>query len=170
MLRDQEYRKLPLLQKKTNKEKKYYEDLFDGESLHCQTVHITKKSILSFAKEFDPQPFHINEQKGKESIFNGLVASSLHTLSACTRVVVDALGNIAILSGVGMDEVKMYNPVRPGDILLVDAWWTNLKKSESKPEYGYGIVKCNVKNKKNEVVIDYGYQYLIATHPKSKYQ
>ncbi len=146
--------------------KKYYEDLFDGEYLHCQTVKITKEAILSFGKEFDPQPFHISEKKGKESIFKGLIASSLHTLSACTRVVVDALGDIIILSGVGMDEVKMTNPVRPGDILTVNAWWTNLKRSESKPDFGFGTVRCRVANQKNEPVVEYGYRYIVASNLK----
>ncbi len=108
-------------------QKKYYEDLFEGKSIHCQTVKITKEAILSFGKEFDPQPFHVNEQKGKESIFKGLIASSLHTLSACTRVVVDAICDVTILSGVGMDEVKMMNPVRPGDVLTVNSYCTNLR-------------------------------------------
>ncbi len=143
--------------------KRYFEDIFDGECLHCQTVKITKEAILSFGKEFDPQPFHISEQKGKESMFNGLIASSLHTLSACTRVVVDALADVIILSGVGMDEVKMMNPVRPGDILTVNAWWTNLKQSKSKPDFGFGTVRCQVMNQKDQPVIEYGYQYLIAS-------
>lgn len=62
-----------------------------------------------------------------------------------------------------MDEVKMHNPVRPGDILSVDAWWMNLKKSKSNRDYGFGTVKCNVQNQNNELVMHYGYQYLIAT-------
>lgn len=142
--------------------KKYFEDLIEGEQLHCLPVYMTKEAILSFGKEFDPQPFHISEEKGKESIFKGLIASSLHTLSACTRVVVDALGDVVILSGVGMDEVKMTKPVRPGDRLEVKAWWANLKRSESKPDFGFGTVKCQVANQNNEPVMYYGYQYLIA--------
>ncbi len=149
-------------------EKKYYGDLFDGKSIHCQAVEITKEAILSFGKEFDPQPFHISEQKGKESIFKGLIASSLHTLSACTRVVVDAICDVTILSGVGMDEVKMMNPVRPGDVLTVNACWTNLRQSESKPEFGFGTVRCQVTNQKNEPVIEYGYRYIIAVMPPTE--
>ncbi len=141
----------------------YYDDLSDGESLRCQTVYITKEAILAFAKEFDPQPFHISEKMGEKSMFKGLIASSLHTLSACTRVVVDALGDVAILSGVGMDEVKMMNPVRPGDTLQVKAWWADLKRSKSKPEYGFGTVKCKVANHKRQPVVEYGYQYLIPS-------
>ena len=143
-------------------DKKYFEDLVDGERLFCGTVEMTKERILSFATEFDPQPFHTSEKLASESIFKGLIASSLHTLSACTKVVVDALGEVEILSGVGMDEVKMKTPVRPGDILNVDAWWTNLKSSETRPGFGFGTVKCNVTNQNNEPVMEYGYQYIIS--------
>lgn len=142
---------------------KYFEDLFDGERLCCDTIEMTKERILSFAREFDPQPFHISEKLAEASMFKGLIASSLHTLSACTRVVVNALEGVEILSGVGMEAVKMKTPVRPGDILQVDAWWTNLNSSETRPGYGFGTVKCQVVNQKNESVIEYGYQYIIRS-------
>jgi acyl dehydratase len=143
-------------------ESRYFDDLSDGEYLHCQPVVMTREAIIDFAKKFDPQLFHIDENAASESLFGGLIASSLHTLSACTRVVVEAQGNIAILSGVGMHEVKMFNPVRPGDVLSVNAWWTELKRSHSKPDRGFASIKCNVTNQRNEPVIEYGYRYLIA--------
>lgn len=141
---------------------KYFENLTEGEHLQCQSVSMTRESIVEFAKAFDPQSFHVDENAANESIFNGLFASSLHTLSACTRVVVEAQGSLAILSGVGMHEVKMFNPVRPGDTLSVKAWWTELKRSNSKPDRGFASIKCKVINQREEPVIEYGYRYLIA--------
>lgn len=143
-------------------EMKYFEDLCDGENLNCQPVQMTKEAIIEFGKQFDPQIFHIDENAATKSIFNGLVASSLHILSACTRSVVEAQGNIAILSGVGMHEVKMFNPVRPGDTLSIEAWWTDLKKSNSKPDRGFASIKCKVSNQCNDPIIEYGYHYLLA--------
>ena len=143
-------------------EKKYLEDLSDGERLHCQPVLMTIESMIEFAKAFDPQPFHVNENAANDSIFNGLVASSLHTLSACTRAVVKAQGDLAILSGVGMHEVNMFNPVRLGDTLSVEAWWTELKRSNSKPDRGFASIRCKVVNQRNEPIIEYGYKYLLA--------
>ena len=142
--------------------KKYFEDLYDGEHLNCQPVFMTKEAIIEFGKQFDPQPFHIDENAAKKSFFDGLVASSLHTLSACTLVVVEAQGNLTILSGVGMHEVKMFNPVRPGDVLSVRAWWTELHRSRSKPDRGFASIKCQVSNQQKKPVIEYGYRYLIA--------
>ena len=142
--------------------KKYYEDLVKGEHLHCRPIAMTKEAIIGFAEEYDPQPFHTDEHTAAQSFFGGLIASSLHILSACTRVVVEAQGDVAILSGVGMDEAKMYNPVRPGDILTIEAWWTDLKRSRSKPDRGFAAIRCKVINQKCEPIIEYGYRYMIA--------
>jgi acyl dehydratase len=142
--------------------RRYFEDLTEGERLHCQPVMMTQEAIIDFARRFDPQPFHIDEEAASKSIFNGLVASSLHTLSACTSAVVQAQGDVAILSGVGIDEVKMFNPVRPGGILSVEAWWTNLKKLRNKPNSGFAVIRCKVTNQKDEPVVEYGYCYLVA--------
>jgi acyl dehydratase len=138
-------------------EMRYFDDLKDGEHLYCQPVVITREAIIEFGKQFDPQPFHIDENAANQSLFGGLIASSLHTLSACTRVVVEAQGNVAILSGVGMHEVKMFNPVRPGDILHVNARWTELNQSQSKSDRGFASIICKVTNQRKEPVIEYGY-------------
>jgi len=147
--------------------KRYFEDITDGEHLLCQKLAFTQKDIIEFAKRFDPQPFHTDEIAAKESIFGGLVASSLHTISACTRNVVKAQGDVAILSGVGMYEAKMFNPVRPKDVLSIEAWWTDLRRSKSKPDLGFAGIKCKVTNQKGEPVIEYGYRYIIACRNSS---
>jgi acyl dehydratase len=142
--------------------KRYFEDLAEGERLNCQPVVMTREDIIDFAKRFDPLPFHTDENAANESVFGGIIASSLHTLSACTRVVVEAQGDVAILSGVGMDMVKMFNPVRPGDILSVEAWWTHLKRSRNSPDRGFAAIKCKVNNQLGEPIVEYGYRYLVA--------
>ena len=141
---------------------RYFEDLVEGEPLDCRPVAFTREAIIEFGKQFDPQPFHVDEDAARNSIFGGLVASSLHTLSACTHAVVDAQGKVAILSGVGMDAVKMFNPVRPGDTLYVNAYWTDLQKLQGKTDRGYASIKCNVINQHQKSVIEYGYCYVIA--------
>ncbi|MBI5576539.1 MAG: acyl dehydratase [Deltaproteobacteria bacterium] len=140
----------------------YWDDLQEGERLLCSPIVFKKEEIIGFAVRFDPLPFHVDEEIAKASIFGGLIASSLHTLSACTRAVVDAQGNLAILSGLGIDEVKLFNPVRPGDVLSVEAYWSDLKRSRSKPDRGIGNLKCKVSNQRGEQVAVYGYKYLVA--------
>lgn len=146
--------------------KRYFEDLKNGEQLACGPVKMTREAILRFAKEYDPQVFHVDEEAAENSLFKGLVASSLHTLSACTRVVVEAQGNLAVVSGIGMHEVRMFNPVRPGDELQVNARWSDLKRSRSKPDRGFAAIRCEVVNQRQEPVINYGYKYLIACRTK----
>ncbi len=74
----------------------------------------------------------------------------------------EAQGDVAILSGLGIDEVKVHNPVRAGDVLTVDARWSGLRRSRSKPDRGIAGIRCAVSNQKGEAVIDYGYRYLVA--------
>jgi acyl dehydratase len=141
--------------------KRYFEDITDGERLNCRNVQVTREDIVAFASRFDPQPFHTDEEAARASVFGGLIASSLHVLSGCTRVVVEAQGDVAILSGVGLDEVRMFNPVRPGDILRVEARWTDLRRTR-KADQGLGAIKCRVTNQNGEQIIEYGYRYLLA--------
>lgn len=140
----------------------FFEDLSDGQLLDCRAVSFSREGIIEFASRYDPQVFHIDEAAAEQSAFGGLIASSLHTLAACTRVVVDAQGDVAILTGIGMHAVKMFNPVRPGDVLHVHARWCELARSKSKPDRGLASIKCKVVNQHNDVVIEYGYRYLVA--------
>jgi acyl dehydratase len=140
----------------------FWDDLTEGAPLPCRPVPFDRDGIVAFAREFDPQPFHADEEAARASIFGGLVASSLHTLAACTRSVVDAQDGMAILTGVGVDAVQMFNPVRPGDVLSIDARWTGLRRSRSKPDRGYATLRCKVSNQHGEPVVEYGYQYLVA--------
>jgi acyl dehydratase len=142
--------------------KTYFEDLSEGQSLECRTVEFTRESIIAFAAQFDPQPFHVDVAAARESIFKGLVASAMHTLSACTKVVVEAQGMVAILSGVEIHAVRMSTPVRPGDTLTVAAWWAELRRSRSKPDRGFASILCDVTNQSGQSVITYGYRYLVA--------
>ncbi len=143
-------------------QRKYWEDLVEGERLACRPVTFERSDILFFARKYDPLPIHTDEAAAAASIFGGIIASALHTLSACTRVVVEAQGDVAILTGLGIDEVKVHNPVRAGDVLTVDARWSGLRRSRSKPDRGIAGIRCAVSNQKGEAVVDYGYRYLVA--------
>jgi acyl dehydratase len=142
--------------------KRFFEDVKDGERLVCRPVSLTRDEIVAFATAFDPQPFHVDDDAAKATVFGGLIASSLHVLAACTRAVVEAQGDVAILSGVGMDEARMFAPVRPGDRLNVEAWWTDLRPSRSRPKQGLASIRCRVTNQDGDLVLQYGYRYLLA--------
>jgi acyl dehydratase len=145
--------------------KRYWEDLAEGVRFTCRPVAFDRDAIIAFGKEYDPWPFHVDEEAAGRSIFGGVIASALHTISACTRVVVEANGDIAILSGLSIDEIRTFHPVRPGDVLTVEARWEGLRRSQSKPDRGIAGLKCKVVNQRGEIVLEYGYRYLVACRP-----
>lgn len=142
--------------------KRYWDDLTEGERFTCRPVAFDREGIVAFGKEYDPLPFHVEGDAARRSIFGDVIASALHTISACTRVVVEAHGEIAILSGLSIDEIRTFRPVRPGDVLTVEGRWDGLRRSRSKPERGIAGVKCTVRNQRGENVMEYGYRYLVA--------
>ena len=144
---------------------RYWEDLVEGERFTCRPVAFDRDGIVAFGKEYDPLPFHVDGDGARNSIFGDVIASALHTLSACTRVVVEAHGEIAILSGLSIDEVRASLPVRPGDVLTVEGRWDGLRRSRSRPDRGIAGVKCTVRNQRGETVMEYGYRYLVARRP-----
>ena len=77
--------------------KRYWEDLVEGERFTCRPIVFDLEGIVAFGREYDPLPFHLEGESSAQSIFGGPIASALHTMSACTRVVVEAHGKIAIL-------------------------------------------------------------------------
>ena len=145
--------------------KRYWEDLTEGERFTCRPVTFDREGIIAFGKEYDPWPFHVDEDAAGQSIFGGLIASAFQTVSACTRVVVEANGDVALLSGLGIDEVRTLLPVRPGDTLTVEARWEDLRRSRSRQDRGIAGLKCKVVNQRGETVLVYGYRYLVACRP-----
>jgi len=141
---------------------RYWEDLREGDGFTCGPLEFDRQGVLSFGKSYDPWPFHADEEAAAGTIFGGLIASALQTLSCCTRAVVDAHGELKVLSGLAIDEVRTPAPVRPGDILTVEARWTELRRSRSRPDRGIARLACRVANQRGETVMEYGYRYLIA--------
>jgi acyl dehydratase len=141
---------------------RYWDDISEGESLDCKAITFTLPEIVEFAIKYDPQPFHVDEQAAAASRFGGIIASSLQTLSACTRVIVDAQEDMAILSGLGIEAVQLQNPVRPDDVLAVETRWRDLRRSTSKPDRGMATAHFKAVNQKGETVIESGFKYMIA--------
>lgn len=145
----------------------YWDDLVEGKPLDCRTIQLSLAEIVDFAVQYDPQPFHLDEQAAVASRFGGIIASSLQTLSSCTRVLVDAQGEMAILSGLGIEQVHLPNPVRPDDHLTLDAYWTDLRRSRSKPDLGMATIRFSARNQNGEIVIETGFKYMIACRSRT---
>ena len=116
---------------------KYFDDYLPGATYDCGNVSISEAEILAFAKQFDPQPFHVDPEAAAGGPFGGLVASGWHTAVLVMRQLVDHyLSEEASLGSPGLDEMRWPNPVRPGDTLRVRATVVEARRSLSKPDRG----------------------------------
>lgn len=133
--------------------KLFLEDLAVGQNFGSGRLRIDAEDIKRFAAEFDPQPFHLNEQAARETIFRGLAASGWHTAALTMRLLVesefDPAGGFV---GASMDELRWPRPVRPGDELRIEIEILEIRPSKSRP--GQGIVKIRVTtlNQKDKAV------------------
>ena len=122
---------------------RYFEDYAPGTTYDCGSVGIDQASIIAFAKEFDPQPFHVDPVAAAAGPFGGLIASGWHTAVLVMRLLVEQyLSEEASLGSAGLDELRWPHPVRPGDTLRARATVTESRRSLSKPDRG--IIKTLV--------------------------
>ena len=116
---------------------RYFEDYALGTTYECGSVSVDRVSIIDFAKEFDPQPLHVDPAAASAGPFGGLIASGWHTAGLVMRLLVENyLSAEASLGSPGLDELRWPYPVRPGDTLRVRATVVESRRSLSKPDRG----------------------------------
>ena len=119
------------------KEYWYFEDFAPGQDIDLGTRTVTEEEIVAFAREYDPQPFHVDRDAAAHSIYGGVIASGWHTCGMMMRMVVDGLLNrSASMGSPGLDGVRWLAPVRAGDTLNVRYQTVQVKASRSKPDRG----------------------------------
>lgn len=115
----------------------FYEDFIEGNTQTFGSHEMTRDEIIAFAKEFDPQPMHLDETAGKASLLGGLAASGWHTCAVLMRLVCDGfLVRTASLGSPGVPENKWKAPVFPGDVLTLKRTVLESRTSKSRPEMG----------------------------------
>lgn len=135
----------------------YFDDIIIGSRFLSGTHELTEEQIIAFAKQFDPQPFHIDKEAAKHSLFGGLVASGWHTGAITMRLIIGDGSPIAggIISRGG--EVSWLQPARAGDVLQVTSEVVEKTPSKSNPMRGNVVIKSETRNQQGEVI-----QILIA--------
>jgi len=130
----------------------YLDDLRVGRRFTSGTHALDERQITAFAREFDPQPFHMNREAAKKTLFRGLVASGWHTAAITMRLQVD--GGLPIAGGiVGLDgEVAWPTATRSGDVLDVESEIVEVVPSRSRPDRGIVTVRSETRNQRGEVV------------------
>jgi acyl dehydratase len=132
----------------------YFEDLAPGTVLEFGGVEMTEEEIVGFARRYDPQPFHVDAEAGKASIFGGLCASGWHTTAVMMRMWVDNyLSPEGSLGSPGIDELRWRKPVFPGDRLRCRIEIIETTPSRSRPFMGSVRQKTEVINQNDEVVL-----------------
>jgi acyl dehydratase len=132
----------------------YLEDLTPGTVLEFGDVEMTADEIIAFARKFDPQPFHVDAEAAKDSLFGALCASGWHTVSVMMSMwVANYLAPEASLGSPGVDELRWLRPVYPGDRLRCRVTILDATPSRSRPFMGSVRQQGEVLNQKGEVVM-----------------
>jgi acyl dehydratase len=131
---------------------RYFDDLKIGDRFKSDLLEVTEKQIIDFARDFDPQVFHLKPARAAQSIFKGLIASGWHTAAITMRLFVQTLNFAEGAIGLGVDELRWPNAVRPGDALRVETEIIERRRSRSKPNYGIIRVRNVTTNQRGEIV------------------
>jgi len=126
---------------------RYLEDFAAGQIYGSGRITVEEDRIKSFAAEFDPQPFHLDEDCARRSIFGGLAASGWHTAALTMRLLVESdFKPVGGIIGAGFDEFRWPLPVRPGDELHVESEVLEVRPSKSRPHQKGEVVQVSVGN------------------------
>jgi acyl dehydratase len=140
---------------------RYYEDLEIRDTFETGDYTVTKEEIISFAEQFDPQPFHVDEEAAQDSMFGELVASGMHTLCISTRLFitefVQGAEGLANMGGLGMDDLRWHAPVFPDDTLYLTIEVLDKKPLESRSDGGRVDFRLRVFNSDEKVLSNSSY-------------
>jgi acyl dehydratase len=133
---------------------RFFEDFVVGEvSKPKGRVRVDKNDIIAFARQYDPQPFHLDEEAGRNSIFGGLVASGWHTAALTMSLVARSeFRPVGGTIGLGFDGMRWPIPVHPGDELRIESEVLEMRPSKSRPDRGLMKTRTRTFNQHGEVV------------------
>ena len=130
----------------------YLDDLQIGQRFTSGTHVVDEEQIKAFARQFDPQPFHLDNEAARETLFAGLAASGWHTAALTMRLLVESGMPLAGgIIGAGC-ELDWPNPTRAGDTLRVESEVSDVRPSQSRPDRGVVTVRSLTRNQRDEVV------------------
>ncbi|AKH69077.1 acyl dehydratase [Spongiibacter sp. IMCC21906] len=149
---------------------KYFEDFKTGQTFIGDAIYtITEQEIIDYAREWDPQAFHIDSQAAAKTEIGKIFASALHT-QAITNKLAHANGfyNIAMVAGFGVDEMRTPRPVFGGDKLTLKLSIFDVKESRSRPHQGIVTFAFAAYNQLEQPVMSYRLTLLINRRGKRK--
>ncbi len=145
----------------------YFDDLAVGYRSEVGQWKLSRDEVVGFARQWDPQPFHVDESAAEQSLYGGLTASSLHLFAICTRLFFDHGDRIAVLAMLGKDEVRFPNPARVGDRLTYTTECIEARPSASRPDRGVIRLRDEVHNQEDVLVMTQEVSLLVARRRES---
>ena len=141
---------------------RYYEDYQVGESIKADTYLVDKAELVEFARKWDPQPFHIDEEAAKASLYGGLTAPSVYIMAVASYLGSRIEPKIAALGALGMTDLEFPNPMRPGDRITLVSTVTQKRSSKTKSDRGIIHYGVQLTNQNDEPVFTYRIKILVA--------
>jgi acyl dehydratase len=144
----------------------WFEDFAPGQVYETAGATLTEAQILDFAMQWDPQPFHLDVEAAKASIYGGLIASGFQTLLVAFRLfLAEGLIRRSSIGSPGMEALRWLKPVRPGDTLRVRVTVVDTRPSRSKSDRGIMLADYAVSNQRGETVCDWRCTHLLLRRP-----
>jgi len=147
----------------------YFEDFTPGWTFENGPRTLTAPEIVAFAREWDPQTYHTDEEKARASPYGGLIASGWQTGVVAMRLMCDGyLLDTSCVGSPGIDELRFLKPVRPGDALRFRSTVLDAQASKTKPNRGTVTFRWEVINQAGEVVLSMIGRQLFLRRPDGR--
>ncbi|WP_280537079.1 MaoC family dehydratase [Halopenitus sp. POP-27] len=144
----------------------YFEDLENGAERDLGTYTVPRSEMVEFARQYDPQPIHVDEAVAEETIYDGLIASGWYTAGVCMRLLVDGfLNETASIGSFGLEELRWRTPVRAGDTIHAYHRIAEKTPSSSRDDRGYIENEVRAENDDGEEVVFWQATNIFARKP-----
>jgi acyl dehydratase len=145
----------------------YFDDLKVGDRYESDAYQVSEAAIVDFAREFDVQPFHLDDAAAKETLFEGLAASGWHTAAIAMRLFTKTMRFEGGAVGLAVDELRWPLAVRPNDMIRLTTEILELRASRSKPKYGIVRIRNVAQNQDGAVVLSFTANALVRRRPSA---
>jgi len=147
---------------------RYFEDFAVGEVFPTDGVTLTESAIIDFALQYDPQPFHLDVEAAKSTLFGRLAASGIQSLALSMRLFIDQrIFRASNLGGLGIDKLRWHKPVYAGDTIRASIEITGLRPSATRTDRGYLDLLLTTRNQAGETVLTLMIAQVVKRRPGS---
>ena len=139
----------------------YFEDLEIGQRISMGTWTVSEEEAVAFARQWEPQPYHVDDVAAKKSIYGGLTVCSLYLFAICTRLFFDHSPPLAVVGMLGKERVALPHPARPGDKLIYETECVDKRVSRTKGDRGIVSLHDTLSNQAGDVVLSQDVKLLL---------